>query len=147
MNQRAVPVSTQSPPAVTPVQGQSSRLHQTSVKEYGLRFLFGGVTTAVVGVIATAFGPEVAGLFLAFPAILIASLTLLGNHHGNAAAGSDALGAAIGATGLIAFGAIVWKLSQHTPGTLMLTVATVVWFLVSVAIWLVFDASRRRRKD
>jgi uncharacterized membrane protein (GlpM family) len=147
MSQRVAPMANQAPPAVTPVQGQPSRLHQTSAKEYGLRFLFGGIATAAVGVIATAFGPEVAGLFLAFPAILIASLTLLGNHHGNAAAGSDALGAAFGAVGLLAFGAIIWSLSQHVPGALMLALATFVWFVVSVVIWLVFDASRRRRKD
>jgi uncharacterized membrane protein (GlpM family) len=147
MNQRTVSLRDQTPPTVTPVQGQPSRLHQTSAKEYGLRFLFGGIATAAVGIIATVFGPEVAGLFLAFPAILIASLTLLGNHHGNAAAGSDALGAAFGAVGLLAFGAIIWSLSQHVPGVLTLALATVLWFIVSVVIWLVFDASRRRRKD
>lgn len=135
------------PTALSPIQVEPSRLHSTSLREYGVRFVFGGLATAAVGIISTAFGPPVAGLFLAFPAILIASLTLLGNHDGHAAAGADALGAASGAIGLIAFGAVVWKLSQHYPGVVTIALAAAVWFIVSVTIWAVFDAYRRRRKD
>jgi uncharacterized membrane protein (GlpM family) len=147
MNQRAVTEPRRKPSVVTPIQCELSRLSQTSLREYCARFLFGGLATAAVGIIATAFGPSVAGLFLAFPAILIASLTLVGSHDGNAAAGSDALGAATGAIGLFAFGAIVWKLSQEVSGVLTLILASAAWFVVATAIWITFDVYRRQRKD
>ena len=38
-------------------------------------FFFGGLITAVAGVIAQRFGPIIGGLFLAFPAIFPASAT------------------------------------------------------------------------
>ena len=147
MNRAASTGTRSTPPALSLIKMEASRLHATSLREYSVRFVFGGLATAAVGIIATAFGPSVAGLFLAFPAILIASLTLLGNHDGDSAAGADALGAAAGATGLVAFGAIVWKLSQHLSGVLTVTLAAVVWFIVSVAVWLAFDVYRRSRKD
>ena len=37
--------------------------------EYLLRFVFGCLVTALTGIIAKRWGPEVGGLFLAFPAI------------------------------------------------------------------------------
>jgi uncharacterized membrane protein (GlpM family) len=133
--------------ALATIQVEPSRLHATSLQEYGVRFAFGGLATVAVGIVATAFGPSVAGLFLAFPAILIASLTLVGSHDGAAAAGADALGAAAGAIGLVTFGAIVWKLSPHLSGVLTIALASVVWLIVSVTIWMVFDVYRRHRKD
>ena len=45
--------------------------------EYVVRFAFGGVVTALAGIIAKRYGPEVGGLFLAFPAIFPATATLL----------------------------------------------------------------------
>jgi hypothetical protein len=39
------------------------------LSQYALRFLFGGIVTAVAGLVAQHFGPVVAGLLLAFPAI------------------------------------------------------------------------------
>jgi len=56
-------------------------IRQTSWRDYAVRFLFGGTLTAVTGVIARRYGPGVGGLFLAFPAILPASLTLLASHQ------------------------------------------------------------------
>lgn len=48
-------------------------LKENRWSEYAVRFFFGGVITAAAGVIAKEFGPEVAGLLLAFPAIFPAS--------------------------------------------------------------------------
>jgi Protein of unknown function (DUF3147) len=45
--------------------------------EYVVRFFFGGLVTALAGLVAKVWGPVVGGLFLAFPAILPASLTLV----------------------------------------------------------------------
>jgi hypothetical protein len=134
-------------PLLTPIAVEPQRLRRTSWKEYGIRFAFGGIVTAIVGVLGTAFGPSVAGLFLAFPAILVASLTLIGSHDGEMASGADALGAAIGAVGLAGFGVILWALSAHMAGAAVVALATVVWFAIAVACWAVLDGIRRRRKD
>jgi hypothetical protein len=56
------------------------------------------LVTVGAGLIASRFGPNLGGLFLAFPAILPATLTLVARHTRNAKpAGADALGAALGA--------------------------------------------------
>ena len=85
-------------------------LSETKPHEYLLRFVFGGLVTALVGVITTAFGPVIGGLFLAFPSIFPATVSLVERHearkkeeHGmtglrlaRCAAAADAAGAAMG---------------------------------------------------
>jgi hypothetical protein len=56
-----------------------SVIGQTRWYEYAIRFLFGELITAVAGIIAKKFGPGIGGLFLAYPAILPASATLIEN--------------------------------------------------------------------
>ena len=62
------------------VQFKPSALRQTRWYEYLVRFVLGGVMTAVAGLIAARFGPVIGGLFLAFPAIFPASATLIEKH-------------------------------------------------------------------
>ena len=90
----------------------------TTAREYLIRFVLGGLATAATGAIAKYFGPDAGGLFLAFPAILCASLTLIEQHErtrkerkgfkgaarGKDAAALDAAGASLGSAGLAAFG-------------------------------------------
>jgi hypothetical protein len=52
-------------------------LKKTKPWEYLVRFAMGGAITVATGIVAHVWGPLVAGLFLAFPAILPASLTLV----------------------------------------------------------------------
>jgi hypothetical protein len=112
-----------------------SGLKQYGWKEYALRFGFGGVITAAAGVIAHFFGPVVGGLFLAFPAILPASVTLLQHHEDHRAAEADAFGAAAGSIGLLAFGAAVWLLMPREAAWLAIGLAAVAWLLVAAAVW------------
>jgi Protein of unknown function (DUF3147) len=58
-----------------------SAVGETKWYEYAVRFMFGGLITAIAGVIAKTFGPVVGGLFLAFPAIFPASATLIEKHE------------------------------------------------------------------
>jgi len=128
-----------------------SVIGQTSLYEYIVRFLFGGLITAVAGIIAKKFGAGIGGLFLAFPAIFPASATLIEKHEkqkkeeeglqgtrrGREAAGVDAAGAAMGSLGLLVFALLVWQfLPRHSTWT-VLTGATVAWLTVSVLIWYV----------
>lgn len=59
------------------IKVDASVIGQTTWYEYAVRFLFGGFITAVAGIIAKEFGPGIGGLFLAFPAIFLASATLI----------------------------------------------------------------------
>jgi hypothetical protein len=116
-------------------QAQPERARETKGWEYTLRFVFGGVVTAAVGVIGVAFGPVVAGLFLAFPAILPATITLIETHRGREKAGVDALGASLGSVGLMAFGVMLWLLAPRSAGWIVIGAATIVWFAVSAGLW------------
>jgi Flp pilus assembly protein protease CpaA len=84
------------------------------------------------------FGPVVGGLFLGFPAILPASLTLVGKHDGRARAVDEARGGWLGSVGLVAFALAVWLTGCSWPPALALWVATLVWLVIGVALWAMF---------
>jgi len=131
------------------VHADFSALRRTKWYEYAIRFLFGGIITAITGMIAKKFGPEVGGLFLAFPAIFPATATLIEKHEkqkkqrkglngtkrGRLAAGVDAAGAAMGSGGLLVFALIVWKLLPGRSGSMVLAAATLAWVVVAISIW------------
>ena len=126
-------------------------LKQTTMKEYALRFALGGLVTAIVGVIAKEFGPVIGGLFLAFPSIFPAAVTLIESHEAQktknvgakrkalarCAAGADAAGAAMGSFGLLAFGVIVWKWAEDHAAAIVLSSALLAWLLVASIIWVI----------
>lgn len=121
------------------------------------RFALGGAITATAGLIAQLYGPSIGGLFLAFPAILPMTLTLLdedqrrrkarlhlhGVVRGRQAAALDAFGAVIGAAGLFAFALSLWWLTAHEYRVSALVAATIVWLVVSTSLW--WLRKRRRR--
>jgi hypothetical protein len=126
-----------------------SVIGQTNWYEYAVRFLFGGLITALAGIIAKKFGPSIGGLFLAFPAIFPASATLIEKHEkqkkekeglrgtqrGRQAASVDAAGSAMGSIGLSVFALLVWQFLPRHTACMVLTGATVAWLTVSVVIW------------
>jgi hypothetical protein len=128
-----------------------SGLAQTKPLEFLVRFLFGGIVTALAGLVASQFGPVVGGMFLAFPSIFPATATLIEKHeakkkqqegmHGRrlatCAAGADAAGAAMGTIGLLAFGAVVWQSSERFAAWVVLTMAAIAWLVVAGTIWVI----------
>jgi Protein of unknown function (DUF3147) len=126
-----------------------SALRQTKLHQYAVRFAFGGLITAIAGVIAKKYGAGVGGLFLAFPAIFPASATLIEEHEerrkekhglagterGREAASIDAAGAAMGSIGLQVFALLVWQFMPSHAHWLVLSVATLSWLTASVLIW------------
>jgi|SRR5580704_4248474 hypothetical protein len=126
-----------------------SALRKTRWYEYAIRFLFGGAITAATGIVAKHFGPVVGGLFLAFPAIFPASVTLVAKHEkekkqkvgmdgtvrARKAAALDARGAAMGTFGLGLFAILVWKLLPGWNSIAVLSTAVLAWLIVSVLIW------------
>jgi Protein of unknown function (DUF3147) len=131
------------------IEVDPSVIGQTRWHEYAVRFLFGGLITAVAGIIAKQFGPVIGGLFLAFPAIFPASATLIEKHEkqkkeekglrgtrrGREAASIDAAGSAMGSVGLLVFALIVWQFAPRYNTWMVLMSATVAWLMVSVLIW------------
>lgn len=113
------------------------RLKETRIWEHAVRFAFGGLIAVATGLVAYRWGPAVAGLFLAFPSILPASLTLVKRHDGRASACDDARGARIGAAGLAAFAVVIAAGAAHLPATTLLALASLVWLLVGVLLWVV----------
>jgi hypothetical protein len=126
-----------------------SALRKTRWYEYAVRFLFGGAITAATGLVAKRLGPVIGGLFLAFPAIFPASVTLVAKHEqdkkqrvgmdgtGRAkkAAALDARGAAMGTFGLGFFAILVWKLLPVWNWMAVLSLAILAWLVVSILIW------------
>lgn len=113
--------------------------------EYAVRFVFGGAITAGAGLVAARWGPEIGGLFLAFPAILPASLTLVKRHDGRAMAADDARGACLGSIGLAAFALVVWRTIGAWNVVLVLLLASVAWTITSVGVWIVWYGRRRTK--
>ena len=125
-----------------------SGLRQSHWYEFASRFVLGGLMTAIAGLISNLYGPAVGGLFLAFPAILPASVTLIerhererkeraglsGSRRGKEAAALEATGAALGSFGLASFGAVIWLTVVINPW-LALIFAGAVWLIVSVLLW------------
>src|SRR5579871_972587 len=111
------------------VKAKLSALAQGHWYEYAVRFLLGGTTTVLVGMIAAEWGPVVGGFFLAFPAIFPASATLVEKHErekkekrglkgarrGREAAALEARGAVFGSFALAVFALIIWQMAPSEP--------------------------------
>src|SRR4051812_30804516 len=126
-----------------------STLGRTKWHDYAVRFLVGGLITAVAGIIAKKFGPGIGGLFLAFPAIFPASATLIEKHErekkeslglsgaarGRSAASLDAAGSSMGSIGLFVFAFVVWQFMRKDIAWIVLGAGTLLWLGGSVIVW------------
>jgi uncharacterized YccA/Bax inhibitor family protein len=115
-------------------------------KDYLLRFVFGASISLAAALISLKF-QLLGGLFLAFPAILPASLTLVERDAGREQASIDAQGAIIGAIGLLAF-ALVAAFGIKTIGAIpALIAAAMTWLVVSLSIYAAIMALRAAIKQ
>ena len=140
------------------VHARLSALRQSHWYEYLLRFVLGGLATVMTGLIAQYWGPEVGGLFLAFPAVFCASATLIEKHErarkqkvglngfrrGTDATALNSSGAAVGSIGLGAFALVVW-LASVALGFIGLVFGAMAWAVVSIAAWCLQRHLRSRR--
>lgn len=129
--------------------------------EWIIRFIFGGAICVAAGLIAEKYGPAVGGLFLAFPAIFPAGASLVeahekihkrrigadGTNRGRLLAALDAVGAALGCTGLAGFGLVFWLWLPHSATLLVFVLATFVWLTLAVGAWLVSRKLRHSRAE
>jgi uncharacterized membrane protein (GlpM family) len=108
------------------------KLRQLRGRDLVIRFLAGAATSLAAALIGLA-NVRVGGLFLAFPAILIAGLTLVAEKEGDAAAAQTAHGSVAGGIGLLAF-AMTAALSLGTlSDALALSLASLAWGITTAA--------------
>jgi len=120
-----------------PVRMRLGRLRDATPKDWLIRFAFGAGVSALAAVISEVAGPRIGGLFLAFPAILLASLTLVAKEDGPHPAREDARGATLGAAGLVAFALTGAVLLGRVPIAVALIAATAAWALVAFGAYVV----------
>ncbi len=116
------------------VQLNAVGLKETKPDEWLIRFVFGGLVSLATGMVGLQWGPVVGGLFLGFPSILPATVTLVTRYEGRAAAANDARGAAMGSIGLIAFAVIAYVTAESWPAAVSLGAATCGWAVVATAV-------------
>ncbi|HEY0531859.1 MAG TPA: DUF3147 family protein [Actinoplanes sp.] len=119
---------------------------RTPAREWFVRFAFGAGVSALAGIVSELWGPKVGGLFLAFPAILLASLTLVAKDEGAHQAREDARGAALGATGLVGFAVVVATTARQWPVWATLIIATLTWAAISGLAYLLTAFLHRSRR-
>ena len=134
-------------------------LRQITWQQYMVRFLMGGIVTALAGLIAKKFGAGIGGLFLAYPAILPATVTLVEKHErqrkgrlglsgakrGRVAASLEAVGTSRGSIGLFAFASLVWELLPEHSASLVLAGSAFAWLAISFMVWQALKARRRKQ--
>jgi hypothetical protein len=136
-NQRPRPHDSSS---AAPAEFDLAALKETSAGEFAVRFGFGAGISVVAGLISIYFGPLAGGLFLAFPAILPASLTLVEDKETTERASADIKGGIIGGAGLLAFALAGGLLVRQSPVAALAT-ATAAWAVLSAGLYLLL---RRR---
>jgi Protein of unknown function (DUF3147) len=103
------------------------KLSQVKPRDLAIRFVAGGLTSVVSGAVTLVFGARVGGLFLAFPAILAASLTLIEEDEDASQAREDARGAVVGGFAMAAFAAVAALSLTGLGGALALALAAAAW--------------------
>jgi hypothetical protein len=133
---------------VVQIQLSTSSLSDGRWYEYLIRFELGGGATVLTGLISSAFGVSIGGLFLALPVIFCASATLIERHEirrkrnaggrgecrGRKAAALDAAGAALGSVAMVTFAMVFLAVSPYGAVAAFLCSA-VVWILTAVSLW------------
>lgn len=131
------------------VQCKLSAIKGIRPTEWAIRFLFGGAVCVFAGLVSKKFGPEIGGLFLAFPAIFPAGASLVeaherkhkaragmdGTQRGRTVAAIESAGAAIGCLGLAGFAVSCWLFLPRLAPLAVFALATSVWLAGSIALW------------
>jgi len=128
-----------------PISSRLDKLCQIRVRDLATRFAFGFAVSVFAGLVTLAAGNRVGGLFLAFPAILPASLTLIDKREGRQAAATDVSGAVLGAVALISFALVSWQLSGRAPLGIAQGAAAAAWIATAGLLYFATSAVVRRR--
>lgn len=119
----------------------------TKPNEMLQRAAFGAGVSLVAAIVGVIFGSRVGGLFLACPAILPATLTLIEDKDGKREAEADEHGSIAGAIGLVAFAGTGVLLIDPFGVVVAMAGATVAWLVASLCAFSVYFALRERNKS
>jgi hypothetical protein len=122
-----------------------AKLSKIRPKDLVVRFGFGAAISLVAGLISLAFGATTGGMFLAFPAILPASLTLIEKKEGTEAAIHNLDGTILGAAALGAFALVAGVGLRSTSAVLALPGALATWLGASLIAYVVVRKALQRR--
>jgi len=126
---------------------QPKRIKETRFRDFAVRFAFGGTISVVAALIGAATTESIGGIFTAFPAILVASLTLIDKQEDQEHASYDAVGAALGALGFIACALFISLTLQRWPTAASLGVGLSIWLAVSVVLYALYALLASRGRD
>lgn len=121
-------------PAVFPVFSLR-KIRDVRPRDLAIRFALGAAISVVAGILGNVFGHRFGGAFLAFPAILPASLTLVQEEEGTRRADRSAIGAVLGAVGMVVFALVGEASFGRMPPFLALALALAGWTLAAVALY------------
>ncbi|MEV6983563.1 DUF3147 family protein [Sphaerisporangium sp. NPDC051017] len=128
------------------IQIEPAKLRQIAPAAMALRFAFGAVVSMVSGWVGGRWGPLEGGIFLAFPAVLAATLTLIETEERNRIlAAQDARGAVLGAIGMIAYALCVWTLATRIPAVAAMAAGTAARAIVAIVLYRLTWGSGRDR--
>ena len=114
---------------------ETAKFRQIKGAELAVRFAFGAAVSVGAGVLGKAIGARFGGTFLAFPAILPASLTLIQNKEGTRTADRNAVGAVLGGLALSVFAGIGEAAFGHLSPALVLLLAAGGWAATAFALY------------
>jgi hypothetical protein len=111
------------------------KLAEHGPKDYVVRFMFGAGISLVAGLIGMLLAPKLGGVWLGFPAILPASLTMIQKREGKEQAAIDSEGAVLGAAAFVVYAIVLAMFTAQWGVLVTLIVALVVWTVVAVALY------------
>lgn len=115
---------------------QIGNLKKVRLKDFAIRFAFGGAVSVLASLIGQWTNVPFGGMFTAFPAILLASLTLIGEKDGREQSAEDAEGGVLGAIAFAIVAVFIAKTVTHISGAASLLVALGIWTVLAVALYL-----------
>ena len=126
---------------------QPGRIKEARFRDMAVRFVFGGTISVVAALVGAAFTESIGGIFTAFPAILVASLTLIDKEEDREHASYDAVGATLGAVGFIACALFISLTLQRWAAAASLGVGISIWLVVSVGLYALYALLASRRSE
>ena len=112
-----------------------TELSQIRARDLLVRFALGAIVSIAAAVLAKAVSARFAGAFLAFPAILPASLTLIQDKEGTRDADRNAIGAVLGGFALVPFAIVGEALFTRVAPAAVLFLALSTWLSASAALY------------
>jgi hypothetical protein len=122
---------------------QLAKLKEVEPGDLLVRIAFGALISVIAGVVSLVWNAKAGGMFLAFPAILPATLTLIEKKESKREAEEDDEGALLGSVAMFSFAATsVWALATFAAG-IALAAATGAWAVTAIGLYVVVVLVRR----